>query len=391
MSTHQCEPRDFGDPDVTGFGVLISSGVFILMMLGTVITGYFNRLLREERYNALDNLILDTVYRIFRATGKRDSCKGYEENRIEDFEKFVVTMSDQQLVTGYSLILASYMIRSGVAGLDNTISAYSYCMAVNLALLSCVTHLSSITILRSYHDKSPRLRDARTIVMLVALGFLLPQLVASQLLDSSQTLRCALNEFGGDTTLYWPGTDKYDQTIFFATLAIVGMLVCGYLRRILELYIPRVRESPEAWAAESCAALFSWPSKEGLDKFNAAASDGQLVKAIWLSVGPKGRLYDHFAFAGIILGELRGSFFAEIVWLLFYCTFAICQICFFIVWGSDSRAKQSPISFTPQFGQILPLGMLFLPLLSALELYTRKNMYILSTSTVVTYAFRVQD
>jgi hypothetical protein len=141
------------------------------MMLRTVITGYLNRLLREERYNALDNLILDTVYRIFRAIGKKDSRKGNEENRIQYFEQFVVTMSDQQLVTGYTLILASYMIRSGVAGLDNTISAYSYCMAVNLALLSCVTHLSSITILRSYHDKSPRLRDARTILMLVALAF----------------------------------------------------------------------------------------------------------------------------------------------------------------------------------------------------------------------------
>ncbi|KAJ5463381.1 hypothetical protein N7475_008325 [Penicillium sp. IBT 31633x] len=61
----ECAPKDFGDPDVTGFGMLISFGVSILMMLGTVIIGHFNQLLREERYNALDTVILNTVSRVF--------------------------------------------------------------------------------------------------------------------------------------------------------------------------------------------------------------------------------------------------------------------------------------------------------------------------------------
>lgn len=296
-------------------------------------------------------------------------------------------MSDQQLVTGFSLILAAHLIRYGVAGLDRSISAYSYCMAVNLALFSCVTHLSSMTVLRSYHDDNKRLRNIRTVMMIVAVAFLIPQLVASQILDSSQTLRCALDQLGGDTTLYWYG-DIYSQTIFFATLAMVGMLVCEYLRRLLEMYLPRFRESPEASVAEMCARILSWPNQDDLNTFNTAARGKNLMRAVWLSAERSGLRY-HFSLAGVIMGELRRSFFAEIVWLLFYFTFGLCQVCFFITWGSDPGESDPPISFTPQFGQLLPIGMLYLPILSAYEAYTRKNMSP-NLYDILTYGFRGQ-
>lgn len=353
-------------------------------MLGTVIIGYFKRYLREERYNALDDVILNISRRVLCIrTGKAD--KETRAKKIEDFESFVVSISDQQLVTGFALILAAYLIRYGVADLDRTISAYSYCMAVNLALFSCVVHLSSMTVLRTYHDDNKRSRDLRTILMIVAVSFLIPQLVTSQILDSSRTLRCAVADLQGDTTLYWY-SDIYDQTIFFGTLAILGVLVCGYLRRMLEMYIPRFRQSPEAALAELCGKVLPWPKESDLEKFNTAARGDQMAKAQWLSSNLGGARH-YLVLMGVLAGELRTSFFAEIVWLLFYFTFGLCQVCFFIRWGSGPGGSESPISFTPQFGQLLPIGMLYLPVLSAFEAYTRKAIRISTVLRIIlTYA-----
>lgn len=283
-------------------------------------------------------------------------------------------MSDQQLITGFSLILATNLIRYGVADLDKTISGYSYCIAMSLSLLSCVTHLSAMAVLRGHYDSNRRLRDTKTFLMIAAIALLLPQFVTCQRVGTSLTLRCALDDLEGDTGLHWDPDDIYVQTFFFATLAMVGILACGYLQRILELYSPRFRESPEAWVAEACASIFSWPSQADINAFNAAAHADQLARERLLLVGLNG-LREYFVLVSVIEGEMRGSFFGEIVWFLFYSTFALCQICFFIVWGSGSDWK-APISFTPQFGQILSLGMLILPLLSAIDGYRSESAYI---------------
>ncbi|KAJ5970364.1 uncharacterized protein N7479_000282 [Penicillium vulpinum] len=326
------------------------------------IWGYVKGLLREDRYNAIDTMILDTFHRAL-GGGKRIQ-KTNNIDRIKHFENFVLTMSDQQLVTGFALVIAAQLIRYGVADLDKTISAYSYCMAVNLALFSCVTHLSSMTVLRSHYDSNKRLRDIKTVLMVASVALLVPQLVAGQILATNSTLRCSLDQLGGDTGLHWYD-DTYSKMVFFSTLSMIGILVGGYLRRILELYIPMFSDSPEAWVAEICASKFSWLSKHDIKMFNVVANLDRFAEAMSLLAGRNG-IRDYFTMVSIIAGELRSSFFAEIVWFLFYSTFALCEVCFFIVWGGDS---ESSISFTPQFGQILPLGMLVLPVLSAVEAY----------------------
>jgi hypothetical protein len=339
-------------------------------MMAAVFIGYFTRALRKDRYNALDDMILDTF-----KPGKRNDHE-HAPSRIVALENFVLTMSDQQFVIGTALIVAIYLIWYGVVGMDAKISAYSFCIAVNLALFSCITHLSSITVLRSYFDDHKRLRNARVFLMVSAIGVLIPQLVASQMIDSSVTLRCALSQ--GDPTLQWDD-NIYDQTIFFATLAMIGVIVCGYLRRILEMYFPRFRESPEAWMAEVCASLISRPTQDELGTFAVGVAKEQLARASRLSATQTFSLRGSGDLAlrlvaGVIPSELSRSFFAEIIWLLFYFTFGLSQVIFFIVWGSvPDNVDSKPVSLTPGFGQILPLILLGLPFLSAIEAYTSKG------------------
>lgn len=124
-------------------------------MITAIIYGYWSRSLRPDRYNGLDNFILDA----FRSPKGWD--EEYTRRRVDALEKFILGLGDQQLVTGISLTFAIYLIRFGVAGLDQKVSGYSYCIAVHLALLSCVVHLSSLTILRDHFDAHKHLRSIR--------------------------------------------------------------------------------------------------------------------------------------------------------------------------------------------------------------------------------------
>lgn len=160
--------------------------------------------------------------------------------------------------------------------------------------------------------------------MVAAIALLIPQFVTCQRVGTSLTLRCALDELAGDTGLHGDDDDIYVRTFLFTTLAMIGTIVCGYLRRILELYSLRFRESPEAWVAEACASIFSWPSRADINTFNDAAHADQLAQERLLLVGLNGQR-EYFVLVSIIAGELRGSFFGEIVWFLFYSTFVLCR------------------------------------------------------------------
>ncbi|KAM0435908.1 hypothetical protein ACHAPT_002800 [Fusarium lateritium] len=340
--------------------VLISFAFSSLLTIVAILVAYFTQALRPDRYTRLDKVII-------RMTGRGSIVSNkIREQRIVAFESFIKAVSDQQLFTSLALTVAIYLLRYGVGGLDVEVSAYSYCLAVNIALLSCVVHLSAMTILRDHFEKFKWLRGVRVLIMLVTIGCLLPQLVLTQVIDTSLTLRCAFDPNEWDLTFGWPDDDKYGQTIFLATFAIMWVLVCSYLRRLLELYSPLFRESPERWAAGVFYAVAQWPSIDEQDRFNqeaASYNEGQC-----LEVPTYGGMLLYRQVLKIVSSKFHRSFVTEIIWLLFYTTYALCQILFFVFWGTDP--DKSPVSFSLGFGQILPLVLLGLPVLSALELYS---------------------
>ncbi|KAL6401368.1 hypothetical protein AUP68_15237 [Ilyonectria robusta] len=192
-------------------------------------------------------------------------------------------MADQQLFTGLALIVAVYMIRFGVAGLDDKVSVYSFTIAVNLALLSCVTHLSAMTVLRTYYAGLKKMRDIRVVMMVLAAALIMPQLVASQVLEPTLSLRCAVDDSAPGPLLRWTD-DIDDQTVYFATLGIIGVVICGYLRRLLELYFPTFRVSPEAWIAETLATVFHWLTERAREALNTEAARHETALALRLRV-----------------------------------------------------------------------------------------------------------
>lgn len=338
-------------------------------MITTVVYGYLTRSLRPDRYNALDDFVLDT----FGCAKEQD--KEYTRRRVVAIEKFILSLSDQQLVTGISLIIANYLIRFGVAELHQRVSAYSYVIAVHLALLSCVIHLSSLTILRDHFDVHTRLRSFRICLILPAIGFLLPQLVLAQDIDSSVTLSCGLdllnsgeNEVFNPSELSYREPDVQNLSVFLQTVAILIIITGGYIRRVIEVYSPLFRKAPDVWTARVFSELIGYPKQCDVDLFMARSCEVQITTAARLvDFGGHKKQKPVVTIAGILLAELRRSFFTEIARLLFYTTYSLCSLIFFFLWGGD--ADQATVAFTPSFGQILPLMLLAATGLSITEAF----------------------
>lgn len=116
--------------------------------------------------NPVDRLVIDALPTLWKRRGPRLTAKWGKA-----IQKAVLSFSDQQAVTGISILA------SGYSQLKCGLSVYHWVTIVNLAWFSSLTHLTTLTVLRKYFQTRPALRLWRligmgaTVVMLgVALG-----------------------------------------------------------------------------------------------------------------------------------------------------------------------------------------------------------------------------
>ncbi|KAK5637177.1 hypothetical protein RRF57_012889 [Xylaria bambusicola] len=219
-------------------------------MLGVIVFGYFAMLIPDDeddlgplsRYNEFDEKVIRKVNSLLRIRSFKDETR---RRLSHSFQSFLLTLSDQQLFTGFSLAVAITIIRQGGQDLDKELSMYSYVNSVYLAFFSCLTHLASITTLRNYFHKRKLLCTIRVIGMLLTIVLLLRGIVESLAAfpDSETSLRCWIDELyqtgffdGNDFSLMSSGSGPYNLTVLLTIILVVTLLVDAYVRRILELY-----------------------------------------------------------------------------------------------------------------------------------------------------------
>src|ERR1700734_1263414 len=66
-------------------------------------------------------------------------------------ERFILGLSDQQLVTGLAILITGYYLHC-------KISYYHFNLVINLAWFSSTTHLATLLALKEYFKKRPALR-----------------------------------------------------------------------------------------------------------------------------------------------------------------------------------------------------------------------------------------
>ncbi|KAJ2989204.1 hypothetical protein NUW58_g3588 [Xylaria curta] len=396
-SSVQFGPRPFptegGDPDVTGFGVLISFLASILITLGAIVIGYFTMLIpddehnlkRHSRYNEFDKKIIRTVCSLLRI---RDSSEETRRRSSHAFQTFLLALSDQQLFTGFSLAVATTIIRQRVRDLDKELSMYSYVNAVYLAFFACIIHLASITTLRNYFHKRKLLCTIRVIGMLLTIGFLIRGIVESLVLypDASISLRCGIDnlyQFGffsdNDFNLGSSDQGAINLTELLTIILVLALILDAYVRRILELYSQSFQLCSEPWLAEAVRKVFMKrrsPQEESAVREGRALRRFRLVsKAAGIGIpADQAGLIEKFSThlkltiieSQVVWDDFTNSFFFEIIWLLFYFTLGIAQIGYSLQFQINTLV----ISTSPKFGQILPLTLVLLPFLNLLETYS---------------------
>lgn len=325
-----------------------------MFVIAGMIWAYLTDRLPSECYNAFDNAVLGRAPR------------AHDGPRVHAFRSWLLAMSDQQLVSGLALAIALNMLRNGVGGLDLQVTGYAYNNAVILAFFSCMIHLASLGILRAYLRERGALKHVRVALMLCVFLLILQGLAETwQELDPFVSLRCAVAEFYATGYLVY-FSDEGSLSVWGNISTVMGLttllalLASGYVRRIWTLYAEGGDKTLSYRMVLLCAAG-GIASETQLGTLKEAERDlarrWSRSKSVWT----------WFWFA--MLPCFSRSFLFEIIWLLLYFAIGLGQLAYYLVVDYDEPLS-SRISTRPDFGQLLPVILLGLPVLSFLEVHS---------------------
>lgn len=328
-----------GDPDIAGTGVLIAflAPAYLTWILATVayLMGWVNK---SER-STLDEKIRKALHLRNRTVSDRT------ESAVR---KTVLLCSDLQIIAGLGILIAAF-------SRWNIISVYHYQVAAYLAWMSSNVHLTTMTILREHLQKNTKVRFWRVGAMIILLIFLVIALIPT--VSKSWAW---LNGSSGFSIFHVPKPHsgasvpakcfwrkRFTQEIDAATIMSYFILAFMYIWKVALLYEPSerflhkwLRAKPQYYLEKAVAH---------------ARQDGK-------NFGYKLRLGSFMLF--VALADFCESFMASL-WMLGIS----------MVWGS-LRVLATRMAIPAQvrhdekkvtFGQVLPIFLLFLPLMTLAE------------------------
>ena len=280
--------------------------------------------------------------------------------------QMILILSDTHLVTGAAILLAGFTQAC-------RLTIYHYVTVVYLGWLCSATHMATLTILRPYL----RLPENRPVLRwrLLAMSVVWTLLFAALWLTGSSHWPLLggsgyyvkgltpLNMFYFDSPIVCTWRNGYIRTPSIDTILSICILTLGFISRVLKLF-----ES----SANACQRIFvdapgSWLKRRielYHSKVEAFGNAGRLV--------PKGSKMllkvKRFSLLVIYINarsvrDLYTSMFSELLWLTLS-----------MLWGLSkvfSYRRFSPVATFEQswsFGQLLPMFLLVLPLVSLPEL-----------------------
>ena len=209
----------------------------------------------KEATNPVDSWCIDNVSRAFHRNLRASS-----EKYSDALRDAVLAFSDLQVVTGISILISGYVqIRCGLA-------AYHWQLVVDQAWFSAITHLTTLTCLRSYFRTRPTPRLLRligmsvtTVMLAIALGSTGYWNNSTSELQLGYPAQCF---FHPDRPLHDQG---YNGT--YVSLAL-GLLVFSYVIRVPQLF---------TGSSGTMRKFFRTRSSKLLKDFRSRASDRAVV------------------------------------------------------------------------------------------------------------------
>ena len=308
-----------------------------------------------------------------------DKSRDARKHRSKGLERFILALSDQQLVTGLAILIAGFVSPCSM-------SIYHFKIIAALAWFSSTTHLSTLAVLRVYLIDHSRLRDWRVVAMLVVLGLLVISQVGTvaSMLDDYLPIRCAF--------IHSPSGLVRGPNVASMTLVII-FLGATCTHRIVRLYSLDLEWSLQAWLVDGVLMAFNRTRrlKEKRQKYlgteivkvviNSSNNTKAEKSALWRRWKERRRYIRHydrlkstrsgrvrrFHLALIMMSEINHSFLGDLLTLEFGVAFGITQVIISRKEEPSAGIVGSQNDLT--FGQLVPLLLMLLPLFAALEAY----------------------
>jgi hypothetical protein len=307
--------------------------------------GYLLEAIPHERFNRLDDVVVAALRRLVHIKG--EVSEPIAKARQKALERFILGLSDQQLVTGIAILLTGYAQTC-------TIDGYHFMILVAMAWFSSTTHLSTLVVLRDTFRACPTLRLFRVIGMVWVCGMLmLGEVLYFITLDYYMVVKCAFSAAALQNT---------DASCCQAAIMVSLYLIITYSNKITELY----RDIPGGSVVQLAFEHMMTSKRSPLSRLGD--TENKLSKIYQESASAFGRqmrvlgtMFDFFFI------ELQDSFLWQIVWIIFGNFYGALQLVTFrfvppipTVIGNDNQMV---------FGQLVPLLLLALPLMAAVEAY----------------------
>lgn len=286
---------------------------------------------------------------------------------------FLLTLSDQQLVVGPAVIIGALAQRC-------RLGCYEFQMVRNLAMLASVAHLSTLIALRDYLIANTVVRDIRVVGMLVNLCLLVFTFIiaeASGLVDSSARIQCVMNDLS--IFVSYPAS-------FSIALIWTFLLIGQYFSGIIDPYTFEYNETLLRWLccdpkkkpSLTKSEFEEWYERKIKESVYHPESDARR-EYYWLrTVDSDCRFPRWYTFVAVLYDYIL-SFLVNPETLLLSCSYGVAQIIGTKIAPPDITNNTNAIDF----GQVVPLCLLVIPVLAGLQAYYDANLgtYVLCKST----------
>lgn len=295
--------------------------------------------------------------------------------RKETLTRFVLALSDQQLVTGLAILITAYYRRC-------TISGYHFSLVAALAWFSSTTHLSTLAVLHPYFMEHPVLKRWRFGGMICLLGLLFyGQMHVLWVVPWSLPIQCT---FAAGFPQAVSNNIPLLIYIYSEWFGILTFLFFAYGNNMVRLFAPPPAASILDGVEQLARSAVKLPSLSVDDRISKKRTRLEELS----SLNPRTKLqqlgldiYGWILQESLFQESFQRSFLWEIVWLTFGNVYGLLRIVR-TRWTNDqdSIANDLPAldvlqgsvvgsENTINFGQMVPLLLLALPLFAAGEAY----------------------
>jgi hypothetical protein len=425
-AAHQHGPIN-ADPNIVGPGVrilrlamdqilmivqvLAAFGITGFITFGAIILAYLTDSLPQSYLRGVDLVVIESVQRsllarllgsicrytsawsrivirtvkkcLFISTSDSQPLSSSREQRIEALTRFVLTLSDQQIVTGLAILI-------GAVWNICQLTSYEFAVVVSLAWFSSATHIATLDVLQEYFRRQRVLYLWRVAAMVILLGFLTFGLIVgiwSNLVPGITPLGC-INwtlKPGIDSKSFGPWIPyDFNGYAFYILPNVVAIfyLLIAYANRIINLHQTSTTDtehhsflwqrfwSSYLWLRLPLRRISSFDRAE-LARIALTRYEDDVRETTMLRLEGK----NGFQKTCACYKAYSASFLSRISSLFFALSYGASNV---VSWRWYQSPTVASADSRIDFGQIVAILLLAIPVLAALETFYHMNIALLA-------------